>query len=85
LTRDELQTRKRINRITQTAQTHTYSLVFVRVKAEKLIYDRQNRRTHLLTLTLNSNSIEISDIKREVNDDDKNKNSDDERIQTLND
>jgi hypothetical protein len=57
----------------------------VRVKTEKLIYNRQNRRTHLLTLTLNSNSIEISDIKREINNDNKNENSDDERIQVLND
>jgi hypothetical protein len=85
LTRDELQTRKRINKITQTAQTHTYFLVSVKVKAEKLIYDRQNRRTYLLTLTLNSNSIEISDIKREVDNDDENENSNDERIQALND
>jgi hypothetical protein len=85
LTRDELQTRKQINRITQTAQTHTYFLVSVKVKAEKLIYDRQNKRIHLLTLTLNSNNIEISDIKRKVDDNDKNENNDDERIQALND
>jgi hypothetical protein len=57
----------------------------VRVKAGKLIYDRQNKRTALLTLTLNSNNIEISDIKREVNDNDKNENNNDERIQALND
>jgi hypothetical protein len=72
LIRDDLQTRKRINKITQIRQIHIYSFVFVNVKIEKLIYDRQNRRTLLLNLTLNSKNIEIENIKREINDDDQN-------------
>jgi hypothetical protein len=72
LIRDELQARKRINKITQIRQIHIYSFVFVSVKIEELIYDRQNRRTLLLNLTLNSNNIEIENIKWKINDDDQN-------------
>jgi hypothetical protein len=70
LIKDESQVRKRINKITQIRQIHIYSFVFVNVRIEELIYDWQNWRTFLLNLTLNSNSIEIENIKREINDDD---------------
>ncbi len=70
--KNELQARKQINKITQIKQIHIYFFVFVNVTIEELIYDRQNRRTLLLNLTLNSNNIEIENIKRRINDDDKN-------------
>ncbi len=72
--KNELQARKRINKITQIKQTHIYSFVFVSVTFEELIYYRQNQRTFFLNLTLNSNNIEIENIKRKINDDDKNDN-----------
>ncbi len=81
--KDELQVRKRINKITQIKQIHIYFFVFVNVKIETLIYDRQNRRTLLLNLTLNSHNIEIENIKREINDDDQN-DDDVENIESRN-
>jgi hypothetical protein len=72
LIKNEIQILKRINKITQIKQIHIDFLVFVNVTIEELIYNRQNRRTLLLNLTLNSNNIEIENITRKRKNDDQN-------------
>ena len=52
MVRDEYQAQKRINRITQANQTHTYSLFCLESIVEKMILDRQHCRTFVLKLAL---------------------------------
>ena len=67
--RDELQARKRINRITQTARTYSYSLCCPESKVEEVIFDRQGRRGHMLALSLDPANIDGRDITRGIGDD----------------
>ncbi len=67
--RDELQIRKRINRITQKKQIYIYALLSKESQIKKMIYDRQNRRAHMMQLTLNHTIIEDEKITRDVDDD----------------
>ncbi len=67
--RNELQIRKRINRITQKKQIYIYALLSKESQIEKMIYDRQNRRAHMMQLTLNHIIIEDEKITRDVDDD----------------
>jgi hypothetical protein len=59
---------KRINCIDQKASTYTYSLQCVRSEVKKIIYDRQNWRTHLVQQTLKQNLCARHIYKR-VSDD----------------
>lgn len=68
LLRDELQARKRVNRISQTSQTYTYSLLRDGAVAEGLIFDRQNRREILVKLALESTELEVRDIVKGIRD-----------------
>ena len=67
LLRDELQARRRINQITQTGQTYSYSLRCIGSNAKNMIADRQNRRDLLLKQALDPTAnIEPNDIKRGI-------------------
>ncbi len=72
--RDEQQTKKRINRITQTRQTYIYALLFKDSRVEKMIYDRQHKRAYMMQLALNHKEIEIEKITRDVDDDENDDN-----------
>ena len=62
LLREELQTRKRVNRISQTSQTYTYSSLRDGAVAEGMILDRQNRREILVKSALESAQLEVRAI-----------------------
>jgi SNF2 family DNA or RNA helicase len=74
--RDEQQTRKRINRIIQTRQTYIYALLFKDSRVEKMIYDRQHKKTYMMQLALNHKKIEVEKITRDVDNDE----NDDSRL-----
>jgi len=67
--RDQEQAKKRINRIGQQKATSTYLLQCVGSDVEQAIYDRQNRRTHLMKLALDPDQFGQGTIKRGVGDD----------------
>ncbi len=69
--RDEQQARKRINKITQRDQTYIYALYFKESEVKEMIYNRQNKRAHMMKLTLNSNIIDDQDVRREIKNDEK--------------
>jgi hypothetical protein len=69
--RNEQQARKRINKITQKNQTYIYALYFKESEVKKMIYDWQNRRTHIMNLTFDSNIINDQNIRREIKNDEK--------------
>ena len=56
--RDEKQARKRISRISQTRETHTYAFHTVNGKVEDMIFDRHRRRAYMLDLSLNMDSYQ---------------------------
>ncbi len=68
---NEQQARKRINKITQRDQTYTYALYFKEFDMKEMIYDRQNKRAHMMKLTLNSNIIDDQNVQREIKNDEK--------------
>jgi hypothetical protein len=70
--KNEQQTRKHINKITQKKQTYIYALYRKKSKVKKIIYDRKNRKAHMMNLTFDSNIINDQDIRREIKDDEKN-------------
>ncbi len=72
--RNEQQTRKKINRITQTRQTYIYALLFKDSRVEKMIYDRQHKKAYMMQLALNHKKIEIEKITRDVDDDENDDN-----------
>ena len=72
--RDEKQTRKKINRITQLRQTHIYALIVENFDVKKIIHDRQERRTYMIELTLNSINVRDDNIVREIDDDENDSN-----------
>jgi hypothetical protein len=39
---------------------------------KEMIYDRQNKRAHMMNLTFNSNIINNQNIRREIKNDEKN-------------
>ncbi len=69
--RDEQQARKRINKITQRDQTYIYALYFKESEVKEMIYNRQNKRAHMMKLTLNSNIIDNQNVRREIENDEK--------------
>jgi hypothetical protein len=71
---NELQTRKQINRITQKRQIYIYVLLSKESQIKKMIYDRQNRRTHMMQLTLNYTIVENEKITRDVDNDENDDN-----------
>ncbi len=75
MSRNEQQTRKRINRITQKDQTYIYVLYFEDSQVKQMIHDRQNRRVHMMNLILNLNLINVFKVTRDI-EDDENDNSD---------
>ena len=60
LLRDEHQARKRINQISQTRQTYTYSVHCINSVAKNMIFDRQNCRENLKNLALNATNIDLT-------------------------
>jgi hypothetical protein len=70
--RNEQQARKRINKITQKKQTYIYALYRKESKVKEIIYDRENRKAHMMNLTFDSNIIDDQDIRREIKNDEKN-------------
>ena len=69
MAQDELQARKRVNRLPQTGQTHTYALIAIGSDVERVIHDRQYRRSYMIEMALDPANIKDSDIKRGVGDD----------------
>ena len=67
--RDQEQAKKQINQIDQQKATSTYLLQCVGSDVEQAIYDRQNRRTHLMKLALDPDQFGQGTIKRGVGDD----------------
>lgn len=67
--RNEIQVRKRINRVSQTQSTHTYALIFEESDVEKIMQDRQTRRAYLIDLALDSINMQMNTITREAEDD----------------
>lgn len=67
--RDQEQAKKRINRIGQRQTTHTYTLQCIGSEVEQAIYDRQNRRTHLMKVALDPDKFAEGSLKRGVGDD----------------
>ncbi len=66
---DHEQAKKRMNCIDQKASTYTYSLQCVRSEVKKIIYDRQNWRTHLVWQTLKPKTFVQDTYTKEVSDD----------------
>lgn len=62
LERDEMQARKRINRITQHVPTHTYSLRAKGSVIEELIHQRQDRRAAMIAASLNADLIDRNSL-----------------------
>jgi len=67
--RDHEQAKKRINRIGQTEKTFTYALRCVGSEVEETIYDRQNRRTHLVRQALDPDNFAQDTYTRGVGND----------------
>jgi hypothetical protein len=82
--KNEQQTRKRINKITQKKQTYIYALYRKEFKVKEIIYDRKNRRTHMMNLTFDSNIINDQDIRREIKNDEKNDDDAEKDDQSIN-
>jgi hypothetical protein len=75
MSRNEQQTRKKINKIIQKDQTYIYVLYFEDSQVKQMIHDRQNRRVHMMNLILNLNLINVFKVTRDI-EDDENDNSD---------
>lgn len=69
MVRGEEQARKRINRITQLRQTHTYALIAEDSDVEKIIHDRQERRSYMIELALDPANVRDDNIARGIGDD----------------
>lgn len=67
--RDQEQAKKRINRIGQKEATFTYMLRCVGSAVEETIYDRQNRRTHLVRMALDREDFSQDELKPGVDSD----------------
>jgi len=65
---DQEQAKKQINQIGQQKVTSTYLLQCVEFNVKQAIYNRQNQRTHLMKLTLNSAQFNQEMIKKEISD-----------------
>jgi len=66
---DHEQVKKQINHIGQKASTYTYSLQCIRSEVKKIIYDRQNWRTHLVQQALKLKTFMQDTYTRGVSDD----------------
>jgi hypothetical protein len=82
MSRNEQQTRKRINRITQKDQTYIYVLYFEDSQVKQMIHDRQNRRAHMMNLILNLNLTNVFKVTRDIEDDENDNN--DEKAKEMN-
>lgn len=60
--RDHAQARKRINRIGQTSETHTYALHTTNGKVEHMIFDRHARRLYMNDLALKPDKFTDANI-----------------------
>ncbi len=67
--RNQAQIKKRVNCLEQHEKTITYDLRCISLQIEMLIYDRQNRQTRLMNMTLKLKTFQVKELIKDIEDD----------------